>query len=114
MNLRQYARGKPCQMRIPGVCNHNPETTVLCHLGGGGMGTKQPDILGAWGCSDCHDVVDGRRPLPKDSIPYQEFYERAYILACHSDGVKRTQQELLKTGLGEVIEQWAKTLPKNQ
>jgi hypothetical protein len=59
-NLRKLARGRECQIRIPGVCNGNPETTVLCHLNGGGMGIKEDDILAAWGCSSCHDAVDGR------------------------------------------------------
>ena len=36
--LRKLARDRECQVRIPGICNHNPETTVLAHLGGAGMG----------------------------------------------------------------------------
>lgn len=58
--LRKSAKGRECQIRIPGVCNHNNETVVLCHLGGAGMGTKNDDMFGAFGCSACHDVVDGR------------------------------------------------------
>ncbi|ECK2143415.1 DUF1364 domain-containing protein, partial [Salmonella enterica subsp. enterica serovar Enteritidis] len=30
-DLRKAARGRECQVRIPGYCNHNPETTVLAH-----------------------------------------------------------------------------------
>lgn len=30
-NLRKEARGRECQVRIYGVCNGNPETTVLAH-----------------------------------------------------------------------------------
>ncbi|HFV6815175.1 TPA: nuclease domain-containing protein, partial [Escherichia coli] len=26
VNLRKAARGQMCQVRIPGYCNHNPET----------------------------------------------------------------------------------------
>lgn len=61
--LRESARGQPCHLRIPGVCNGNPETTVLCHIRRGhvaGMGQKPPDICGVFGCSNCHDVMDGR------------------------------------------------------
>lgn len=61
MNLRNLARGKPCQIRLVGICNGNPETTVLCHfrlMGLSGMGMKSPDWLGAWGCSACHAYVD--------------------------------------------------------
>ena len=64
MNRRKWARAKPCLIRIPGVCNFDPETSVLCHAriaGITGIGQKAPDLLGAIGCSSCHDVVDGRR-----------------------------------------------------
>lgn len=110
MNLRQYARGKPCLTRIPGVCNHNPETTVLAHLPGAGLAIKSDDIQGAWGCSDCHDVVDFRRN------EYLKEFGIVGIRAFHLDGVYRTQQELLKTEnkhgvtLAQAIEQWAKGL----
>ena len=65
MNLRQFARGQDCQVRIYGVCNYNPETTVLAHirLGGvAGMGQKPPDLAGVFACSSCHSVIDGRTP----------------------------------------------------
>ncbi len=31
VNLRKAAKGQMCQIRIPGYCNHNPETSVLAH-----------------------------------------------------------------------------------
>ena len=52
-------------LRIPGVCNGDPETTVLAHIRRNefcGVGMKPPDIHGVWACSDCHDVMDMRRP----------------------------------------------------
>ncbi len=97
MNLRRLARGKPCQVRICGVCNGNPETTVLAHLNGGGMGMKQPDLLGAWCCSDCHDVIDGRR---------KSEFNRYMVRGFFHTGIIRTQQKLLEMGLAEVIEEW--------
>jgi len=63
VNLRQFARGKECQVRIPSHCNRNDETTVWCHLrtaGVGGMGIKPPDLCGVIACSSCHDVIDRR------------------------------------------------------
>ena len=63
MNLRKFARNQECQIRIFGVCNGNPETTVWAHFslcGVSGMGLKSPDICGALACSSCHDVIDGR------------------------------------------------------
>ena len=71
MNLRKFAQGKPCQLRIPGVCNFNPETTVLAHIrrgGVGGIGMKPPDICGVHACSACHDVIDNRVPHPKANL----------------------------------------------
>ncbi|MBY0241827.1 MAG: DUF1364 domain-containing protein, partial [Burkholderiaceae bacterium] len=54
--------------QLAGVCNYNPETTVLCHSNfladGKGMGLKAPDDRAAFGCAACHDVLDGRRPRP--------------------------------------------------
>ena len=100
--LRASAEGRECQIRIPGVCNGNPETTVLCHLPGGGMGRKQPDLLGAWGCSACHDVVDGRVKVKRwalgDTSPYCE--QEIYVMFL--EGVIRTQQIWLDEGLVEI------------
>lgn len=59
-DLRKLARGKPCMVRIPGVCNHNPDTTVLAHIrrgGVAGVGQKPPDTCGVWACSNCHSVM---------------------------------------------------------
>ncbi len=63
--LTKAARGRECQVRIPGVCNGNPETTVLAHYrlaGTCGVGKKPHDLQGAWCCSACHDACDGRSP----------------------------------------------------
>lgn len=66
--IRQSARGEDCTLMIPGVCNWQPETVVLCHSNrlhdGKGMGLKAPDTEACYGCAACHDVLDGRRPLP--------------------------------------------------
>jgi hypothetical protein len=88
--LRKSARDQDCQIRIPNVCNFNPETTVLAHLGGAGMGTKQNDIHGAFACSACHDAIDGRVITKYDSEELE---------LMHLEGVIRTQQIWLKMGL---------------
>jgi hypothetical protein len=77
-------------IRMPGVCNGNPETTVLCHVrmvGLTGMGMKANDLLGAWGCSDCHRYVDTHG-----------IDGRTALL----EGVARTQAFLLNTGLIDI------------
>ena len=60
-------------LRLPGICNGNPETTVLAHIRRGfyGMGTKPPDWCGVWCCSDCHDAYDrraGRAQWTRDEL----------------------------------------------
>lgn len=64
------AKGAPCSVRFPGICNGNAETTVWCHLNGHafgkGAGIKAHDVLGFAGCSECHnyyDVGHGTNPL---------------------------------------------------
>lgn len=58
MNLRQFARGQECAIRVPGVCNRDPSTTVLAHGHGAGMGTKLVDYIGVHACSGCHAWLD--------------------------------------------------------
>lgn len=70
--LRKSARNKPCCLQIHPFCNGNPETVVLCHLPSTskGISFKSPDWMGVYGCSSCHDVIDGRakHDLPKEEI----------------------------------------------
>jgi hypothetical protein len=88
--LRKSAKGRDCEIRIPGTCNGNPETVVLCHFHGGGMAGKRSDIHGAYGCSSCHAVVDGGVPVrwPKDMLDL--WFLQAVI---------RTQEKMLAEGL---------------
>lgn len=88
--LRAMARERDCQIRIPGVCNGDHNSVVLCHLPGAGMARKSNDIHGAWGCSACHDAVDGRQKTD---------YSREVLKLWHLEGVIRTQQILLDEGV---------------
>ena len=67
MNRRDAARGRPCTIRLPG-CDGGGESTVLCHYPGhrfgNGMGTKSHDVAAAFGCANCHAIVDGQRRRP--------------------------------------------------
>lgn len=90
-NLRKEARGRECQIRIPGVCNGNSETVVLAHYrmsGICGTGIKPNDVFGAWACSDCHDEIDRRTRIT----------DAEYAKQCHLEGVIRTQDILIKEG----------------
>lgn len=89
--LTKEARGRECQVRIPGVCNFNPETTVAAHYrlaGTSGTAIKPDDIQAAWACSACHDEVDRRTRL----IDANE------ARLMHAEGVMRTQEILRKEG----------------
>jgi hypothetical protein len=93
MNLRKAARGRGCMIRLPGICNHNSETTVLAHVrlaGVSGMGIKADDLLGAWCCSACHDAIDRRSNMDLD---------RDYVRLAHLEGMVRTIAQLRKEGL---------------
>lgn len=92
--IRQSAKGQSCQVRVPGVCNGNPETTVLAHLNGGGMGAKASDIHGAYCCSDCHTFLDGGYANANCTRAERDLY--------HLEGVIRTQRILMGQGLLEV------------
>ena len=84
------ARGQDCQVRIPNICNYNPETVVLAHLNGYAMGKKHLDIHGAYCCSDCHDAIDGRT---------KTYMNKQVRDLYHLEGVIRTQQIMVKEGI---------------
>lgn len=92
-NLRKLAAGRPCLVRIPGVCNGDSATTVLAHYrssGISGIGLKSPDALAAWACSDCHDAIDRRR--------HTGLFTREEVRLMHLEGVMRTQAALIEMG----------------
>ncbi|MER2492332.1 DUF1364 domain-containing protein [Catenovulum sediminis] len=94
--LRDSAKGQECQVRIPGICNHNPETVVLAHVGkSSGMAQKSDDIHATFACFDCHDALDKRQN--------NDFFipEEIELFAWH--GVQRTQKIWLEMGLIEVV-----------
>jgi hypothetical protein len=95
------ARGKICTVQLPGCSqkglrkffDENTEataTTVLAHLGGGGMGAKRSNIHGAYCCSTCHDIIDGR---------VNHNYEKEWLEHQHLRGVIKTQEQMLKNGI---------------
>lgn len=93
--ITDSAKNEQCTLRIPGVCNSNPETTVFAHMNGGGMGTKHHDIHGCYACSACHDAYDGRTKKPWE-YP---------LIARDSDmlhAMIETQNKLIQKGLIKV------------
>lgn len=93
--IRDSARGEDCTLRLPDCCNHNPETTVWCHGNGHeygkGMGLKADDRNGCYGCSACHDVLDGRAKHP--------YLDAADIEAEFKRAMEESQAKLKHKGL---------------
>lgn len=91
-DLRKLARGQRCMVRLE-HCTGGGADTVLAHYrmaGTSGMGLKPSDLCGAWCCSVCHDLVDGRR---KSGISLADRK------VAHLEGVMRTLAEYDKMGL---------------
>jgi len=68
--LRNSAKGQACTFQIPGVCCHNPETTVLAHIRdeSKGLGNKAADYSAAFACHSCHDAIDQHRLSRADEL----------------------------------------------
>lgn len=92
-DLRKFAKGKPCLVRIPGVCNFQPETTVLAHIriAGSGGSRKPSDLSAVWACSDCHDVIDLRNRNGRQVRSDLDAYER--------DAMARQAEEYDRLGI---------------
>lgn len=90
--LLQAAQGQECMVRIPDVCNGNPETVVAAHsnqyIHGKGGQLKAHDIFTTWACSDCHREIDAGKNLTYDQrVHYwQRGFERT-LLACVEQGI---------------------------
>jgi hypothetical protein len=100
VDLREEAKGKFCQVRLPGCRGYATEYTVLAHLrvpGICGTALKPPDTCGAWSCDHCHDCIDGRKPFPKVSMK-QLSIEQMLRQIAHYEGQVRTLFELHQLG----------------
>lgn len=95
--ITESARGEECQIRIPGVCNGNPETVVWCHANGSAAGKgvwmKSIDLLGAYGCNACHDAYDRR------SFRYEQWHTREQVENWFWEGHARSIRLLLEKGI---------------
>ena len=84
-------------VRVPGICDGGGETTVLSHYrlaGTCGTGMKPPDLLGAWSCAPCHDMVDRRTRKDMKGV----LFTQAEAKLAHAEGVMRTIYQLQKEG----------------
>lgn len=92
--ITDFAEGKACTARIPGVCNSDPKTTIWAHLNsirwGSGRGFKAPDVCGLIACSSCHDVIDNR---------VKSNYDRDYVRLLAHEGHMESLALLVNAGV---------------
>ncbi len=80
------AKGEDCTLRLTGICNFNPETTVCAHIGARrGIGIKAGDNMVVYSCSSCHTEIDS-----KGKSAYADDKLRA---------LEETQERLIDKGL---------------
>lgn len=95
--ITKSAKGKECQVRIPGVCSGDSSTVVWAHANGlasgKGIGMKSNDILGAYACQNCHDLYDMRTPISHTGLTNDKV--KLYFLEGHL----RSLQILINEGL---------------
>ncbi|MED7793078.1 DUF1364 domain-containing protein [Klebsiella aerogenes] len=87
VDLRKAACVRECTVRIPLICNGNPEISVLAHYrlaGTCSTGYKPDDHQAAIACGACHDVIDGR---VKTNLYTSDEHQ-----LMHAEGVLRTQK----------------------
>ncbi|MPW31914.1 DUF1364 family protein [Agarivorans sp. B2Z047] len=88
--ITESAKGEECQVRIPGACNGNPETTVLAHVGKNReRGIKCDDTFAVFACSSCHDEIDRRMRL----------YPNEQVTTVNFESVERTQRQIFEKRL---------------
>ena len=72
-------------------CNCDPETTVLCHINceDKGMGIKSPDWWAVYGCSTCHDIIDGRRTEGDITVSGIQMYSLRALYRTHKRMIEK-------------------------
>lgn len=87
--IRKSARGEECTLLL-GNCSP-PETVILAHIGKGrGMGFKCSDHFAVYSCSNCHDIIDGRKKTE---------YTKGELAEIKIIALERTQKKLIDKGL---------------
>ena len=90
--LTKAARGQECTINLYPYCDGGTDTVVFCHAPSEdkGMGIKSPDWWGAYGCANCHDIVDGRVTVEIDKHEVKE---------CLFRGIYRTLKIRIEQGV---------------
>ena len=90
--IMDSAQLQPCSLRLYG-CENDMSTVVFAHAPSvdKGTGIKTPNFFGAFACTHCHDVIDGRKDSP--FMMEKEKWE-SWVR-----GIYETQKSLIGQGL---------------
>ncbi|UWQ30212.1 nuclease domain-containing protein [Leisingera sp. M523] len=103
--IMEAAKGSPCTLRIasfiPGRSCTSRETSVGCHLPiwGKGVSTKVTDMAVAFGCSNCHAIIDG---VDREALRYLEEKFGAAMTTRMLHGLTETHSLLISKGVIEI------------
>lgn len=82
--FRQSARGEDCTLGFLETCCHDPDYTIVAHIGSKGNATAKRrmayDANGVYACTPCHDFIDGRVKIPDPYLTRCGQMERADII----------------------------------
>lgn len=89
--ITKSAKGEDCSVRLPTICSFDNDKTILAHLGTSfSAPNRANDFHACYCCSDCHDIIDGRRK--------SDFTDHDILIAT-SDAMIETQKKLIDKGL---------------
>lgn len=83
--LLDLARGMPCLLLVPAICNHRLDTTVAAHSNlaehGKAMGRKADDHYSVHSCFACHTWLDaGRAPAAHKEAVFMAAHARQVLV----------------------------------
>lgn len=84
--IMDAANGEKCTFNIVGVCCHDSEKTVTCHLPDktGGSNRLTGSLHIAFGCHDCHYLIDNHNKLV-----LRDFDREFYMRRAHNRTINR-------------------------
>lgn len=76
--LTKAAKMQECQVQLFPYCNMNPETTIFAHANSEskGIALKSENWWGSFCCSDCHDILDGKRQTEITKLELNQAFMR--------------------------------------
>lgn len=96
--LTRTARDQQCTLMFNHGAGHDKATTVWCHSNesrhGKGKSQKAHDVFGAWGCANCHSILDQGKQMSRPEK------ERAFANAMRETRFQLFVKGLIKTESG--------------